>query len=76
MPIYEYKCTDCSTQFELRHGFDTETELPCPKCKGKTRRVFSAVPIIFKGSGFYTTDSRKKSPKPTAAKPSQVKPNK
>ncbi|MFQ6122916.1 MAG: FmdB family zinc ribbon protein, partial [Dehalococcoidales bacterium] len=31
VPIYEYKCTDCSTQFELRHGFDTETELPCPK---------------------------------------------
>lgn len=59
MPIYEYKCDDCSTQFELRCGFGEEPE-PCPKCEGRVRRVFSSVPIIFKGSGFYITDSRKK----------------
>lgn len=64
MPIYEYKCNDCSTQFELRRSFGDESESPCPSCKGKTRRIFSAVPIIFKGSGFYTTDSKKKEPKP------------
>jgi len=64
VPIYEYKCNDCSTQFELRRSFGDESESPCPNCKGKTRRIFSAVPIIFKGFGFYITDSRKKEPKP------------
>ena len=62
MPVYEYKCNDCSTQFELRCSFGNGSEPPCPRCKAKTRRVFSAVPIIFKGSGFYTTDSRKNDP--------------
>ena len=70
MPVYEYKCNECSTQFELRRNFGDGSELSCPKCKGKTRRVFSVVPIIFRGSGFYTTDSRKKAPKPASPKPS------
>lgn len=73
MPIYEYKCNDCSTRFELRRSFDDESESPCPKCKGKTRRVLSAVPIIFKGSGFYITDSREKSPEPAPLMPSPDK---
>jgi len=62
MPIYEYKCDDCSTRFELRCNFSDEPESFCPECKGQARRVFSPVPVIFKGSGFYTTDSRKKNP--------------
>ena len=70
MPVYEYKCSDCSTQFELRRSFGDESELPCPECKGKVRRVFSAVPIIFRGSGFYTTDSRKKNTKSASQTPS------
>jgi len=73
VPIYEYKCKDCSTKFELRCSFDDESDLPCPRCKGKTRRVFSAVSVIFKGSGFYTTDSRKKNPKPASTTPSSDK---
>ena len=59
MPIYEYKCENCSTQFELKHGFNDGLMACCPKCSGKTRRLFSPVAVIFKGSGFYITDSRK-----------------
>ena len=57
MPIYEYQCTDCSFQFELKRGFSENSPVTCPKCGGDTRRIFSPVPIIFKGSGFYCTDN-------------------
>lgn len=59
MPIYEYQCEECSTQFDARCGFDERTEARCPSCDGRTRRLFSVVPIIFNGSGFYVTDNRK-----------------
>ena len=68
VPIYEYKCDDCSTQFELRCGFNDESELSCPECKGKMRRVLSAVPIIFKGPGFYVTDNRKNGSTPEVSR--------
>ena len=68
MPIYEYECKDCSMQFELIGSFGDNPESPCPKCEGKDRRVFSAVPVIFKGSGFYTTDSRKNGSKAEESK--------
>lgn len=58
MPIYEYKCDDCATQFELRRKFNEVYDLFCPNCQGKLYRVFLPVPVIFKGSGFHTTDSR------------------
>ena len=61
MPVYEYKCEDCLTQFELKGSFDDVSVAPCPRCKGRTQRLFSSVPIIFKGSGFYVTDSGKNS---------------
>ena len=64
MPIYEYKCEACSTQLELRQSFKNGPEESCPKCKGKMRRLFSSVGIIFKGPGFYVTDGRKKDPIP------------
>ena len=57
MPTYEYKCTECSDVFETTHGIDDTVER-CPECGGKVRRVFHPVGIIFKGSGFYKTDSR------------------
>ena len=60
LPIYEYKCTKCSHQFELRRGFGEDTSAPCPRCKGEGRRLFSPVTVIFKGSGFYVTDNRAK----------------
>ena len=59
MPIYEYECSDCRNNFERKQGFDEEPVAMCPKCQGKARRVINSVPIIFKGSGFYITDSRK-----------------
>ncbi len=59
MPIYEYECGHCLFRFEMRHGFDEEPQVMCPQCQGRARRVFHSTPIIFKGSGFYITDSRK-----------------
>jgi putative FmdB family regulatory protein len=61
MPIYQYSCSKCNTNFELRQGFNDDSVAACPKCKGEAKRRFVPVPIIFKGSGFYVTDSRKPS---------------
>ncbi len=69
MPIYEYECGLCDFHFERKQGFDEEPVAMCPKCQGKARRVINSVPIIFKGSGFYITDSRKGSnPEPKEGK--------
>ena len=59
MPIYEYECGLCQHHFERKQRFDEEPVVICPRCQGKARRVFHSVPVIFKGSGFYTTDNRK-----------------
>lgn len=59
MPLYEYKCTKCGHVAEIRHGFNENYEEPCSACGGRMVRVFSAAPVLFKGSGFYVTDSRK-----------------
>ena len=56
MPRYDYKCVDCKTEFELRQTFAEAGKGVCPKCSGAGQRVFHAVPVIYKGSGFYTTD--------------------
>jgi len=60
LPIYEYFCESCSLGFEVRKAFGENSGARCPKCGGDGRRVFSPVPIIFKGPGFYVTDSRAK----------------
>ena len=59
MPIYEYECNLCYFHFERKQRFDAEPVAVCPECQGKARRVLHSIPIIFKGSGFYTTDNRK-----------------
>jgi len=59
VPIYEYECSLCHFHFERRQRFDEEPVAICPKCQGKARRVLHSIPVIFKGSGFYTTDNRK-----------------
>lgn len=59
MPLYEYKCTQCASQYETREGFDAPARQTCPKCGGLTKRLLFPPPIVFKGSGFYITDSRK-----------------
>lgn len=61
MPLYDYKCSSCQKVTEIRHGFGEDVTSPCPQCGGKLARVFNPAPIVFKGSGFYVTDSRGKS---------------
>jgi len=56
VPVYEYECSRCRCRFERRQGFDEEPVGLCPRCRGRVRRVIHSVPIVFKGSGFYTTD--------------------
>lgn len=58
MPIHEYECKKCSFRFELKRSFHDGSQTICPRCQGETHRIFSPVPIIFKGSGFYVTDNR------------------
>lgn len=60
MPTYEYECGSCRYRFDLRQGFDDEPEAECPQCNERARRIFHPAPIIYKGSGFYVTDSRNK----------------
>lgn len=60
MPTYEYECPQCSARFEMRQGFTEDTSATCPRCGSEAIRIFWPVPIIFKGSGFYVTDSRNK----------------
>jgi putative FmdB family regulatory protein len=61
LPIYEYLCKKCQHQYDKREGFDAPALQKCPRCGGKAQRVIHAPPIVFKGSGFYITDSRKAS---------------
>ena len=60
MPIYDYQCGSCGHGFELRQGFDAETIATCPQCSAPSRRRFHAPTVIYKGSGFYTTDYKRK----------------
>ena len=59
MPRYDYQCNSCDHVFEVRQSFDSEPRADCPLCTGESRRKFQVVPIIYKGSGFYTTDYKK-----------------
>lgn len=61
LPLYDYQCTACGHSFELRQSFDSDPKAKCPECRGDSRRKFSVVPVIYKGSGFYTTDYKKSS---------------
>ena len=58
MPIYEYVCVECSHQFEQYRKVTDRPPRRCPRCRGRVRKVFRPVGIIFKGSGFYSTDNR------------------
>ena len=61
MPLYDYQCRNCSKVTEVRHGFREVHDATCPECGGDLSRVFNPAGIVFKGSGFYVTDSRKSS---------------
>jgi putative FmdB family regulatory protein len=58
VPTYQYACTACDHRFEAVQSFSDDALSVCPECGGKLRKVFSSVGIVFKGSGFYRTDSR------------------
>jgi putative FmdB family regulatory protein len=58
MPTYQYACLDCREQHEAVQTFTDAALTTCPSCQGQLRKVFSAVGVVFKGSGFYRTDSR------------------
>jgi putative FmdB family regulatory protein len=67
LPIYQYHCPKCNLKFELKQSFSDESMVACPKCQNGAQRLFSPVPVIFKGSGFYVTDNRKSSPESTSS---------
>ncbi len=58
MPTYSYRCTECSTAFDIQQAFTDDALTECPTCQGRLRKIFSAVGVTFNGSGFYRTDSR------------------
>lgn len=58
MPTYQYACTECGHAFEQVQSFSEDSLTVCPQCQGRLRKVFNAVGVVFKGSGFYRTDSR------------------
>ena len=67
MPTYQYACTECGHSFEQFQSFSEDALTVCPQCDGKLRKLFNAVGVVFKGSGFYRTDSRAASSSTTPA---------
>ena len=66
MPLYAYRCNDCGHEFEARQRMIEDPLKECPTCGGEVRRVINQVGVVFKGSGFYVTDTKSKNP---AARP-------
>ena len=58
MPTYQYACTECDERLEVVQSFTSDPLTECPRCGGRLRKVFHPVGVVFKGSGFYRTDSR------------------
>ncbi|MDX6237917.1 MAG: hypothetical protein QOG10_2732 [Kribbellaceae bacterium] len=68
MPTYQYQCTECGNSLEVRQSFTDDALTVCPSCDGALRKVFNAVGVVFKGSGFYRNDSRSSSTSTVPAK--------
>jgi putative FmdB family regulatory protein len=73
VPTYSYACTECDDRFDVVQAFTDDTLTTCEKCSGRLRKLFNSVGVVFKGSGFYRTDSRESSKKPAAANGSPAK---
>jgi putative FmdB family regulatory protein len=58
VPTYSYACTECGNRFDEVQAFSDDALTTCPKCSGRLRKLFGNVGVVFKGSGFYRTDSR------------------
>lgn len=67
MPTYSYACTACNHAFDIYQSFSEASLTTCPECSGRLRKVFNSVGVVFKGSGFYRTDSRAKDSSPAPA---------
>ena len=72
MPTYSYACTECDNKFDAVQAFTDDALTTCPECSGRLRKLFNSVGVVFKGSGFYRTDSRESS-KGTGDKPAGEK---
>ena len=68
MPTYQYQCTECGAALEVIQSFSDDSLTECPECAGRLRKVFNAVGVVFKGSGFYRNDSRSTSTNGTSGK--------
>lgn len=68
MPTYSYACTACDHRFDAVQAFTEDALTECPQCAGRLRKLFNSVGVVFKGSGFYRTDSREAAKSGTAAK--------
>ena len=75
MPTYQYSCTDCGHFFEAVQSFSDDSLTVCPECEGKLRKVFNAVGVVFKGSGFYRNDSRSQDAEKSSAPKSESSSN-
>lgn len=69
MPKYQYQCTECAEALEVQQSFSDAALTVCPACGGRLRKVFNAVGVVFKGSGFYRNDSRPTPASADASKP-------
>lgn len=67
MPTYAYACKDCGHEFDVHQSFSDDSLTTCPECGGTLRKKFNTVGVVFKGSGFYRTDSRKSADAPSSA---------
>ncbi|BBX68557.1 FmdB family zinc ribbon protein [Mycolicibacterium psychrotolerans] len=73
MPTYSYACTECDNKFDVVQAFTDDSLTECPQCTGRLRKVFGKVGVVFKGSGFYRTDSREASKSPSTSSSSNGK---
>jgi putative FmdB family regulatory protein len=64
LPTYQYRCTSCGNELEAVQKFTDPALTECPQCQGRLRKIYNAVGVVFKGSGFYRTDSRASATKP------------
>ena len=67
MPTYSYACTECDNRFDVAQAFTDDTLTTCEVCSGRLRKLFNSVGVVFKGSGFYRTDSRESAKKSTSS---------
>ncbi|WP_077088118.1 FmdB family zinc ribbon protein [Mycobacterium rhizamassiliense] len=73
MPTYSYACTECDNRFDVVQSFTDDTLTTCEKCSGRLRKLFNSVGVVFKGSGFYRTDSRESGKKSSSSNGSSSK---